>query len=77
MVYKFDLPSKREVAYMTDVRLLAPDEVAERLQLSMFASMSYLRQGRLRGVKLDKHWRVREADLRDFIEVHLTHDRKA
>jgi hypothetical protein len=29
------------------------------------------RGGKLRGVKLGKHWRVREADLQAFIEAHL------
>ena len=58
---------------MTDGRLLTPDQVTEHLQLSVFTIMDYLRQGRLRGVKLDKHWRVREVDLQDFVEARLTH----
>jgi excisionase family DNA binding protein len=45
--------------------------VAERLQLSPFTVLDYLRTKRLRGVKLDRHWRVREADLQAFIEAHL------
>jgi excisionase family DNA binding protein len=57
---------------MTDERLLTPEQVAERLQLSPFTILDYLRTKRLRGVKLDRHWRVREADLRAFIEAHLS-----
>jgi excisionase family DNA binding protein len=56
---------------MTDERLLTPEQVAEPLQLSPFTILEYLRTKRLRGVKLDRHWRVREADLQAFIEAHL------
>ena len=62
---------------MTDARLLTPEEVAERLQLSPFTIREYLRQGRLRGVKQDRHWRVREVDLQAFIEAHLSHGAEA
>jgi excisionase family DNA binding protein len=56
---------------MADDKLLTPEQVAERLQLSPFTILDYLRTKRLRGVKLDRHWRVREADLQAFIEAHL------
>ena len=56
---------------MADDRLLTPEQVAERLQLSPFTILEYLRTKRLRGVKLDRHWRVREVDLHAFIEAHL------
>jgi excisionase family DNA binding protein len=57
---------------MTTERLLTPEQVAERLQLSPHTILDYLRTKRLRGVKLDRHWRVREADLQAFIEAHLS-----
>jgi excisionase family DNA binding protein len=56
---------------MADDRLLTPEQVAERLQLSPYTVLDYLRSRRLRGVKLDRHWRVREVDLQAFIEAHL------
>jgi excisionase family DNA binding protein len=56
---------------MADDKLLTPEQVAERLQLSPFTILDYLRTKRLRGVKLDRHWRVREVDLQAFIEAHL------
>ena len=56
---------------MADDRLLTPEQVAERLQLSPYTILEYLRTKRLRGVKLDRHWRVREVDLQAFIEAHL------
>jgi excisionase family DNA binding protein len=60
-----------------DEQLLTPEQVAERLQLSVYTVLEYLRKGhprggKLRGVKLGKHWRVREADLQAFIEAHLS-----
>jgi len=51
--------------------LLMPDQVAERLHLSPLTVVDWLRQGKLRGVKLSKHWRVREADLQAFITAHV------
>ena len=61
---------------MTGVQLLTPEQVAERLQLSPHTVLDYLRSRRLRGVKLDRHWRVREADLQAFIDAHLLNGRE-
>jgi excisionase family DNA binding protein len=62
---------------MADDKLLTPEQVAERLQLSPFTILDYLRTKRLRGVKLDRHWRVREVDLQAFIEAHLANGAEA
>ena len=51
---------------------LTPAQVGERLQLSPYTILDYLRRGKLRGVKFGKQWRVREADLQAFIEAHLS-----
>lgn len=48
-------------------RLLTPDEVAERLGLSAFTVGNMLRAGKLPGVKVLRLWRVREADLDEYI----------
>jgi excisionase family DNA binding protein len=56
---------------MTEEKLLTPAEVAARLQLSKITVLDYLRRGHLKGVKLAKHWRVREEDLQRFIVGHL------
>jgi excisionase family DNA binding protein len=56
---------------MVEDKLLTPEQVAERLQLSPHTILEYLRSKRLRGVKLDRHWRVREVDLQAFIDAHL------
>jgi excisionase family DNA binding protein len=62
---------------MDDQQLLTPSDVAERLQLSIYTILDYLRHGhprggKLRGVKFGKQWRIREADLQAFIEEHLS-----
>jgi excisionase family DNA binding protein len=54
---------------MSEERLLTPEQVAERLQLSQITILHWLRSKKLPGVKLGKLWRVREADLQQFIEA--------
>lgn len=48
--------------------LLTPQQVASRLQVSVGMVLRLLRNSRLRGVKLGRHWRVRPADLEAYIE---------
>ena len=50
-------------------RLLTPAQVSERLQLSQITILHWLRAKKLPGVKLGKLWRVRESDLRHFMEA--------
>ena len=50
-------------------RLLTPEEVAGRLQISRLTVMSYLRGGVLKGIKVGRLWRVDEADLQDFLNA--------
>jgi excisionase family DNA binding protein len=62
---------------MDDQQLLTPDQVADRLQLSVYTILDYLRHGhprggKLRGFKSGKQWRIREADLQAFIEANLS-----
>jgi|SRR5690606_5340976 len=52
--------------------LLTAEQVAERLQVREETVYDWLKAGRLRGVKLGRIWRVREADLEAFIRAHLT-----
>lgn len=50
-------------------RLYTPEEAAEVLRVKVRTIMEWLRQGRLKGVKVGrKLWRVKESDLRAFIE---------
>ncbi|MGE5571881.1 MAG: helix-turn-helix domain-containing protein [Bacteroidota bacterium] len=48
-------------------RLLTPEEAAQRMVVSPKTVRDWLRQGRLKGVKTGKLWRIRESDLADFV----------
>jgi excisionase family DNA binding protein len=53
---------------MSEEILLTPDEVAERLKISRFTVMDYLRAGRIKAVKVGRLWRIKESDLRAFLD---------
>jgi excisionase family DNA binding protein len=45
-----------------------PKEVAQALKLAEKSVLQYLREGRLPGFRVGKHWRVRRADLASMIQ---------
>ena len=53
---------------MTEPKLLKPAQIAEALQLTESTITRWLRNGRLRGFKVGKDWRVSPADLEAFLE---------
>lgn len=53
-------------------RLLKPEEVAELLAVTPKSIRQWLREGRLRGIRAGRLWRVRPEDLDEFIHVHAT-----
>ena len=57
-----------EARGVAEERLLTPEQVSARLQLSEITILHWLRAKKLPGVKLGKRWRVRESDLRQFID---------
>jgi excisionase family DNA binding protein len=46
-------------------------DVAQRLHLTPETVRDYLQEGKLKGFKVGKQWRVREQDLEVFIEALL------
>lgn len=50
-------------------RLLTVEQVADRLQLTPDLVRELLRRRKLRGARLGKYWRVREADLNAYIQA--------
>jgi excisionase family DNA binding protein len=48
-------------------KLLTPEQVAERLVVTPRVVKEWLRQGKLKGVKVGKMWRVYESDLEAFL----------
>jgi excisionase family DNA binding protein len=60
---------------MADEPLLSPAQVAERLQVSEYTAVKWMRQGRIKAHKLGKFWRVKPEDLEAFIEGGTDEDR--
>jgi excisionase family DNA binding protein len=57
--------------------LLTPEQVAERLSVSRFTVMKWLRDGKIAGQKLGgKIWRVHPDDVQAFIEASVPRRRK-
>ncbi len=52
-------------------KLLTPEEVAEKLKISVYTVKNYLRKGIIKGIKVGDLWRVRERDLEEFIQKQL------
>ena len=47
--------------------LLTVGEVCKRLKMHQDTVREYLRDGRLKGIKIGRRWRVKEKDLQEFI----------
>lgn len=52
-------------------RLLTPEEVAEHLAVSPKSIREWLRQGKLKGIRVGRLWRIRERDLEAFLNPAL------
>ncbi|UKS26041.1 helix-turn-helix domain-containing protein [Paenibacillus sp. HWE-109] len=58
-------------------QLYSADEVAILLNIEMQTCYKWLREGRIKGMKLaDSLWRVREADLKLFVEQAIEGGRR-
>jgi excisionase family DNA binding protein len=55
---------------MIDGKLLTPEQVAERLQMSRLTIVHWLRVGKLPSIRLGKLYRVREGDLEATLQAH-------
>lgn len=53
-----------------DTRLLTPEQVAERLQVTEHTVYLWLQSGKLAGAKLGRLWRVRPEALEAFLRRH-------
>ena len=52
-------------------KFLKVAEVAERLRITTASVTRYLRSGQMKGIKLDRVWRVAEADLKRFLKERM------
>ncbi|MFH0834666.1 MAG: helix-turn-helix domain-containing protein [Patescibacteria group bacterium] len=57
-------------------RILTPDQVGEMLQLHPFTILNYIKDGKLRGAKIGRVYRIRESDVEQFLDNQMlkTHD---
>lgn len=56
------------------MEMYTSDEVADILKVKERTIRQWLRDGKLKGVKIGTHWRIMEEDLQDFIERHKKGD---
>lgn len=54
---------------MADIRVYTLDEVADILTLTKRTLYNYIKEGKLKAVKMGKYWRVSEANLAEFVET--------
>lgn len=52
----------------------SPQEIAEKYNLKHRTVLSWIRQGKLKGVKLGDLWRVHRSDLEAFIKASQNND---
>jgi excisionase family DNA binding protein len=52
-------------------RIMTPEQVAKMLQLHPFTILNYIKQGKLRGAKLGRVYRIRESDVNQFLENQI------
>lgn len=55
-----------------DEKLLTPDQVAEKLQVSKKTVERMLHAGQLKGYKLGRLWRISEENVQDLLKNILT-----
>ena len=53
------------------MRILTPEEAAELLKLHPNVVRLYLREGKLPGRKIGKHWRILESELEAFMRGEI------
>jgi excisionase family DNA binding protein len=56
------------VIFMSDPEIMTITQVAEYLQISEITTYKLVNEGQISGFKIGRHWRVKKADLADFIE---------
>ena len=52
-------------------RILTPEQAGEMLQLHPFTILNYIKEGKLRGAKLGRVYRIRESDIEKFLEDQM------
>ncbi len=58
-------------------RILTSEQVAEILQVHPFTVLKYIKQGKLKGSKLGRMYRIRESDVEQFLNKQASASEKA
>lgn len=53
---------------MTEIKVYTLDEIADILKLTKRSLYTYVKNGKLKAVKVGKYWRVSEENFKDFLE---------
>ena len=52
----------------TDIKVYTLEEIAELLHITRRTLYTYVKEGKLKDVKVGKYWRVTEKNLQEFLE---------
>lgn len=53
---------------MEDFILYTVDEIKDILKVTRRTLYNYIKSGNLKAVKIGKYWRIRQSDLKEFLE---------
>lgn len=54
---------------MADIKVYTLEEIAELLHITRRTLYSYVKEGKLKAVKVGKYWRVTEKNLEEFLST--------
>lgn len=55
-----------------DEKFFTTEQVANILQVHPFTILKFIKQGKLKGIKLGRVYRIKESDINGFIEERMT-----
>lgn len=53
---------------MDEIKIYTIEELEKILKIPQYSIRKYLREGKLKGSKIGKHWRVTQEQLKDFLK---------
>lgn len=57
---------------MLDEKFYTTEQVANILQVHPFTILKFIKQGKLKGIKLGRVYRIKESDVNNFLEERMT-----
>lgn len=59
---------------MDEKSFLTTEDIAELLELNVSTVRRYIREGKLRAIRLGKYYRIRSEDFEEFLKERQTRD---